>query len=168
MFVDVGTQGRISDGGVFKDTQLYHQLQNRNLNIPPPQVLPGREKAIPYVILGDEAFALSENLMRPFSGTFEKGSRQRIFNYRLSRARRVVENAFGIMASVFRVLRKPMLSEPEKAEVIVMACAYLHNFLRKSKSANLYCPQGTNDVERDGVGSYAWELEKRYGNVLFN
>lgn len=151
LFVDIGCQGRISDGGVFKSTVLYQKLQNKELNIPPSQVLPGREKAIPYVILGDEAFALNENLMKPYSGTFEKGSRQRIFNYRLSRARRVVENAFGIMASVFRVLRKPMLLEPEKAELVVMSCVHLHNFLRKSNSVNLYCPQGTQDTEVDGI-----------------
>jgi len=41
--------------------------------------------------------------MKPFPGNHLQGSPQRVFNYRLSRARRVVENAFGIMASVLRV-----------------------------------------------------------------
>lgn len=70
--------------------------------------MPERSKKILYVFLGDEAFALNENLMKPFSGTHRKGSAERIFNYRLSRARRVVENVFGICSAVFRVLRKPM------------------------------------------------------------
>ncbi|XP_031329190.1 uncharacterized protein LOC116160192 [Photinus pyralis] len=150
-FLYVGVQGRISDGGIFKNTELYERLQNNALNLPLPKPLPGREKAIPYVILGDEAFALADNLMKPYSGIYEKGSIQRIFNYRLSRARRVVENAFGILASVFRVLRKPMLLEPHKAELVVMTCIYLHNFLRKSKSsANIYCAQGALDSEVEG------------------
>ena len=51
-----------------------------------------------------------------------------MFNYRLSRTRRVVENAFGVLSSVFRVLRKPLLLQPERAQVVIMATIRLHNF----------------------------------------
>ena len=37
-----------------------------------------------------------------------------VFSYRLSRARRVVENAFGLLAVRFRVFRKPIELCPEK------------------------------------------------------
>uniref|UniRef100_A0A1X7U089 DDE Tnp4 domain-containing protein n=1 Tax=Amphimedon queenslandica TaxID=400682 RepID=A0A1X7U089_AMPQE len=50
------------------------------------------------------------------------------YNYRLSRARRVVENAFGILGNRFRVLITPGALVPEKAEVIVLARCTLHNF----------------------------------------
>nr|CAI5834072.1 unnamed protein product [Callosobruchus analis]CAI5861676.1 unnamed protein product [Callosobruchus analis] len=140
LFADVGCQGRISDGGVFKNTELYKGLLNNDFNLPPPDV-----------ILGDEAFALNDNLMKPYSGFYEKGSKQRIFNYRLSRARRVVENAFGICSTVFRVLRKPLLLKPENAQLVVMACVHLHNYLRKSPtSKHLYCPDGALDSEENG------------------
>jgi len=103
------------------------------------------------VSVADEAFPLNDNVMKPYSGNYGKGSMERIFNYRLSRARRVVENVFGISSSVFRVLRKPMLLEPEKAQVIVMAIVHLHNFLRKSKaSKNKYTPYGSLDREVNG------------------
>ncbi|CAK1587377.1 unnamed protein product [Parnassius mnemosyne] len=126
MYVNVGCQGRISDGGVFKNTSLYRNLENKSLNLPNPEILqtPYNVK-VPYIILCDKAFALSEYTMKPFSGNPERGSIERIFNYRLTRARRVVENAFGILSSVFRVLRKPMLVEPEKATKIVLATVYL-------------------------------------------
>lgn len=39
LFADVGCQGRISDGGVFKNTQLYKRLQNDHFNLPPPDKL---------------------------------------------------------------------------------------------------------------------------------
>ncbi|XP_066590606.1 putative nuclease HARBI1 [Prorops nasuta] len=107
IFTDVGCQGRISDGGFFKNS--------------------------------DEAFSLHENIMKPYSGLHSKGSTERIFNYRLSRARRVIENAFGILSSVFRVLRKPLILEPSKATHVVLATVYLHNFLRRSKSLKQLC-----------------------------
>lgn len=114
LFIDIGTQGRISDGGIFKHSILWKKIERNSLNIPEPRPLPGREEIIPYVILGDEAFALHENIMKPYSGVYGKCSKERIFNYRLSRARRVVENTFGIISAVFRVLRKPMLLEPQE------------------------------------------------------
>lgn len=78
-----------------------------------------------------------------------KGSSKRIFNYRLSRAGRVVENVFGIVSSVFRVLRKPMLLQPDKAELVVMAITLLHNYLKRH-STNVYMIPGLVDREEDG------------------
>ncbi|CAH1979656.1 unnamed protein product [Acanthoscelides obtectus] len=148
LYVNAGGQGRISDGGIFKDCSLYKKLVKNQLNFPEPETLKDMQRKIPYFFIGDEAFAFTDSLMKPFSGTHLKGSIQRIFNYRLSRARRTVENVFGIASAVFRVLRKPMLLEPAKAEIIVMAIAHLHNFLRKrSTSSTLYMPHDMFDTK---------------------
>ena len=45
----------------------------------------------------------------------------RIFNYRLSRVRRVSENAFGILANRFRVFLTLMQLSSENAEKVVLA-----------------------------------------------
>lgn len=58
-------------------------------------MLPGDEAPTSYVFVGDEAFPLKPYLMRPFPGRQLDCDARKIFNYRLSRARRVVENAFG-------------------------------------------------------------------------
>jgi len=85
------------------------------------------ETTLPFVFLGDEAFPLKENLLRPHSGkNLTEG--QLNFNFRLFRARKVVENAFGILAACFRVYRRPMLVTPSKAELIVKAATVLHDF----------------------------------------
>lgn len=147
IYVNVGCQGRISDGGVFSETNFKKCLQENTLNLPPPTKLPGRNITTPFVFVADDAFPLSQNIMKPFPGAQIKGSKQRIFNYRLSRARRVSENAFGIISNVFRVLRKPLLLEPERATKVVLAVLYLHNFLRKSSSRTVYNPPGTFDFE---------------------
>jgi len=55
------------------------------------------------------------------------------------------------MSSVFRVFRKPMLLEPENAQLIVMTNACLHNFLRRSTDlAAIYTLPGTFDYEENG------------------
>jgi hypothetical protein len=101
--------------------------------------------------IGDEAFPLSENLMKVYPGQQPKGSKERIFNYRIRRAQGVVENVFGLASSVFRALRKPMLSEPEQAQLIVMTIACSHNFLRRSPdSAAIYTLPGKFDYEENG------------------
>nr|CAI5849246.1 unnamed protein product [Callosobruchus analis] len=135
-FADAGIQGRISDRGAFRETTFFKKLE------------PGRQVMQPYVILGDDAFALSEHLMKPFPGLqLDKDSR--IYNYRLIRARRVIENTFGLMCSVFRVFRKAVLLNVENAKIVTLACCYLHNFLRKkSKSKKLYASPGSFDCER--------------------
>lgn len=67
--------------------------------------MPGRTANSPFVIVADDAFALENTLMKPYPGTHIRGSSERIYNYRLSRARVTVENAFGILSAVFRVQR---------------------------------------------------------------
>ncbi|XP_031346802.1 protein ANTAGONIST OF LIKE HETEROCHROMATIN PROTEIN 1-like [Photinus pyralis] len=160
-YADVGCQGRISDGGVFRNTTLFKKMEANELNFPLPEPICANQSSLPYVIVADDAFSLSEHLMKPYPGIHEKGSKERHFNYRLSRARRVVENAFGILALVFRVFRKPMLLQPDKASNIVMTCILLHNFLRKSKtSKSHYAPPGTFDRENNGqVFPGAWRQE---------
>lgn len=152
LYVNVGCQGRISDGGVFKNCDLWNTTLKTSGNLPADKPLPGRVFAVPHVIVADDAFALHKHIIKPYPGHQQKGSKKRVFNYRVSRARRCSENAFGIMSSVFRVLRKPMLLEPEKATIITCACVYLHNFLRANKSANYYAPPGSVDyVLPDGT-----------------
>ncbi|CAH1990031.1 unnamed protein product [Acanthoscelides obtectus] len=135
IYANIGCQGRISDGGVFRETIFYKKLANNNLALPAPESLPGSNRLSPYVILTDDAFPLQEHILKPFSGYHDKGSCERVYNYRHSRARRVVENSFGLLASVFRVFRKPLMVHVDNAEIITTTCIYLHNFLRRSKTS---------------------------------
>jgi hypothetical protein len=101
--VDAGAEGRMNDAGVFASTTLYRKMIRRELSLPPNEPLPGRHKRVPYIIVGDDAFLLSSSLLKAYSGNNAMGTIERNFNYRLCRARQIVENVFGILASISRI-----------------------------------------------------------------
>lgn len=130
IMVDIGCNGRVSDGGVLYYTKFWELMEQNGLNLPQPSPLPNSNNILPYVIVADEAFALKPNLMKPYSqrsATME----QQVFNKRLSTARSTVECAFGILATKFGVFQKAICVSPEKATKVTTACCYLHNYLIK-------------------------------------
>lgn len=135
--IDVGSQGRFSDGNVFHTSVLAKKMLKQTLLLPAPTVLPSLADPIPYVFVGDEAFPLSENLMRPYpKRSVTDNYENKVFNYRLSRARQTVECAFGILASRFRVFRAPFEIKVESVIDVVKASCVLHNYLRKYSVAH--------------------------------
>ena len=92
---------------------------------------------------------------------------ERVFNYRSSRARRVIENAFGIAASCFRVLHRPIIAKPTTVISITKAIVALHNFLMSLNSNDnySYCPHGFVDQDNSsGIIEGEWRTEKE--NIL--
>ena len=106
--VDVGAYGKSSDAAVFHNSILYKKLLENKLDIPGPKPISIAETTcFPHVIVGDEAFGIMENVMRPYSGKYLP-YKKKIFNYRLSRARRYIECTFGIMANKWRISHRPL------------------------------------------------------------
>lgn len=127
-FIDVGCKGRISDGGVFNRSTLNHALQTNSLGIPPARPLPGSNVTTPFVILADDAFALKPYIMKPFN--FRNQNRaEHVFNYRLSRGRRMIESTFGIMATRFRLFRTTIELSEKNVKLCILAVCALHNWL---------------------------------------
>lgn len=150
--VDVGSYGSNNDAGIFSRSEFGKALLNETLNLPRGVAkLPESEIEIPCFFVGDEAFQLTKNMMRPYSGR-GLDEKKTIFNYRLSRARRTIENAFGILVSRWRVFRKPICMQPTTVDNIIMACICLHNFLKTendllSPQNRRYCPNNFVDIE---------------------
>ena len=167
LYVDVGCNGRVSDGGVFKNSNLSAALEHNTLDIPSPEPLPGEEFKLPYMLVADDAFPLKENIQKPFGQTGLTHD-TRIFNYRLSRARRVVENSFGILANRFRVFMTPLSLDPAKVENIVLTCCCLHNFLC-SVNQSTYAPRRSfdeEDTETNNISPGEWRQEPQPQGML--
>ncbi|KAK3753530.1 hypothetical protein RRG08_060643 [Elysia crispata] len=96
--------------------------------IPDDKPLIVDDQPCPHVIVGDEAFPLMINLMRPYPGS-DLNDAKRIYNYRLSRARRISENAFGILANRWRMYHRKLSLPPENVNCAVKATIVLHNML---------------------------------------
>lgn len=103
------------------------------MDLPAPSPLPDSDIVAPYTMVGDEAFPLTEYMLRPYPGVQSSADPSKAhFNHRLSRARRIVENAFGILAQRFRIYFSPIGLPPKHVKIVVMSSLLLHNFLTPS------------------------------------
>lgn len=59
----------------------------------------------------------------------------KIFNYRLSRARRIVENAFGILTAIWRIFKRLLEVKIKTAKTIIKVCIALHNYLKMTDAS---------------------------------
>lgn len=82
----VGMPGRVHDARVFRTSPLYNKLISD-----PPLLSPSQH------LLGDAAYPLMLNLMKPYRDNGHLNHRQRLFNERLSSHRAAIEMAFGLL-----------------------------------------------------------------------
>ena len=128
--MDLGAVRSRSDAQIFKHSDLRHKIEDSSIDFPESESLVDDRPKVNHFILGDDAFPIKLWLMKPYS---RRGMdlNQSVFNYRLSRERRVVENSFGILTSHFWIFQKSMQQEPPVPVArVVMTCLVLHNLLR--------------------------------------
>ena len=91
----------------FLKIDINKRIESDSLAIPMPETYEScNVDPLPYFLVGDEIFPLKTWLMQPFPGKLNE--QQRVFNYRLSRDRRVIENTFGILVARWRIFSKPI------------------------------------------------------------
>ena len=133
-YVDIGDFGSNSDGGIFKNSKFGKAFMNNELGIPGPKTLDHWPEGgvLQHCVVADEAFLLRCDLMRPYPWTNNRQSLpedQKILSYRLSRARRIVENAFGILAQSWRIFNRRINFLPKNVDRVIKVCVVLHNYL---------------------------------------
>lgn len=140
-YLDVGAYGSEGDVNIFRNSGFGQQVVNDQQDFPEDANINGEK--LPFYYIGDDAFPLCKRMMKPYGGR-NLTDEQRIFNYRLSRARRCIENAFGILSSKWLVLKKSMFCSPDRAQKIITACCLLHNYLLND-NRRCYCPSSFAD-----------------------
>ena len=135
IFVDIGNYG--SNADEFSQTYLENEL-----DVPGIKPLPNAPKLgnLPHVIVADEAFPLMPNIMWPYlraRNGVRLSHEKQIYNYSLSRARRLVENAFGILAQCWCCFNRRLQLKTETVVKIVQATCVLHNYLREPTDATI-------------------------------
>ena len=138
-YVDIGAAGRAGDASVFADSLLKKALVHNYLDLPDAIALQGMSTKISHHVVGDDAFPLNAQLMKPYTHR-NLTKEQHIFTYRLSRARRVVKNAFGILAHRWRVFLTTITLSPERVTDILFAACCLHNLMIKKNRVSYLSP----------------------------
>ncbi|XP_046550044.1 putative nuclease HARBI1 [Haliotis rubra] len=132
--LDVGGMRHMSDAQIFNASELKECIEDGSINFPRPVPLPYDDVDTPYFLLRDDAFAVRKYLMKPYS---RRGltDDELVFNYRISSARRVVENAFGILANLWQFLLTTLHQGPDVVRRMVEAAVCLHSILRMRYTA---------------------------------
>ena len=123
--INVGWPGRVHDSRVLVNSTLYQKGEQRSLFPNWKKAIAGIEVSI--VILGDPAYPLLPWLMKPYIDNGHLSDEPKCFNYQLSRARVVVENAYGRLKGRWRCLCKRIDSDVSDTPELIAACCVLHN-----------------------------------------
>ena len=123
--VYIGWPGSVHDARVFANSSLFKKAEN-GLILKGESMAVGRCN-VPVFVIGDSAYPLISWLMKPFPDNDRMTDEQKVFNYRLSRARIVVENAFGRLKARWRRLQKKIDMHIDNVPNVVAAFCVLHN-----------------------------------------
>ena len=146
LYADVGANGRVNDSGIWNKCSLLQAIEEETAKLPDDDFLSNGIK-MPYVFLGDDAFALKRFMMKPYPQQ-NLTPDKRLYNYRHSRGRRISENLFGILANRWQIFFTIIKLNPEFVKEIVLTTLILHNMLIKSpNSMSVYRPRSLVDFE---------------------
>ena len=123
--VCIGWPGRVHDACVFVNSSLYHRGQQGTLFPDWKQTICGQD--IPLLVLGDPAYPLLSWLLKAYIDNGSLTAQQKLFNYRLSKARVVVEHAYGRLKGRWQCLLKRNDVMIRYYPSLVAACCVLHN-----------------------------------------
>jgi len=119
LYVNIGHAGGTCDGFAFRDCLLWELMERGYSNF----------ENRTFRIFADGAYALREWLITPFDAREVSGNAARdVFNLQLARGRQVIERAFGMLISRWRILvgKLPRLSL-NRVVKILKCCVLLHN-----------------------------------------
>lgn len=131
VIVDIGSYGEEEENGIFEKSIMGRHMRSGEFRFPVEKSLPASDIIVPHVIIADEAFRLSDRVMKPYpKDQVAQDTTKAVFNDRLCKARKVSESAFVILCQNFRILSSPIAVLPETTNLIITATCCFHNMLR--------------------------------------
>ena len=143
--VDIGGYGRDNDATLLEESQFGKAFENNELTLPEPRQ--EGENMLPYCLIGDPIFPLKPWLMKAYGG-HNLSEEERVYNYRLARARRIFRRIFS--TAKWRIFCRPVRATVCTSESIIKVAICLHSYLQITANA-MYIPQGFVDSE-DNTG----------------
>ena len=142
LYVDVGAEGGAGDAGTWWRCNLHTAIEAKKIGFPADNKLPSDNTKVPLHIVGDNAFSLQTWLMKPFAHLSQL-HHERVCSYRLSRARRTVENAFGLLQMRWRVFGTTIQLRPKVVRIITLCACVLHNLILQHQ------PPAAHHIDRE-------------------
>ncbi|XP_054083754.1 putative nuclease HARBI1 isoform X2 [Zeugodacus cucurbitae] len=127
-YINIGSTGRNNDSYIFERSSLKKFHEHARIFKENSEIIEGIN--VPVLLIGDSAFRLSHHMMKPYPYGVNQSPVEKHFNYRLSKCRRVIENAFGQLKARFRKVGRGLQVAPKNVNIIIRACCILHNFLK--------------------------------------
>ena len=136
--VATGYPGSYHDARVWGESRIGKFVESGALKY--PEEIIGQVKVNP-LLLGDGAYPLSVNLIKPYPFSNVLSREEKKFNVMFSGGRVAVEKGIVILKARWRILLKRLDAKIERVSDVVIACVVLHNIC-----------QLENDVFHDGDG----------------
>ena len=134
--IDVVAYGRENDSSVFSNSSFGKAFSSGDLNVPPMRNIPGTSISMPLYFVGDKAFPLKPNLMRPFPRR-ELDFAETVFNGKLSSKRRTIECTFGLLNKKFGIFQKAFETNVEVTECTIKSACVVYNYIRKTQTTKI-------------------------------
>ncbi|KAL7292709.1 hypothetical protein TKK_0013832 [Trichogramma kaykai] len=131
--IKVAQHGTQNDTKILGYSYLKKAIEQKILKIPPPLKLPGSDITVPHYFIGDGGYPILEYLMKPYRGNVLSGQ-ESAFNEKLSQARVIVEQSFGILTQRWRIFQTTMQQSPLTVEMIIKCVCVLHNVIKDLKN----------------------------------
>ena len=96
--------------------------------------------------------------MRPYPG-HDLPEDEVVFNYRLLRARRVIENKFGILVTCWRIFKRHIIAKVEKAVLLAQTACCLHNYLQQQLNGSSLSNLADREVNGGELLPGSWRRE---------
>ncbi|KAG8189419.1 hypothetical protein JTE90_020233 [Oedothorax gibbosus] len=128
ILVDVGNYNGDTGSGIFSNSKLGTEIELHTFRTLPDKALPGTDKKLPHVFVGNASLPMKRNILRPYGSP--SSDTELAFNDKLAEFReRFADKCFRDLCDKFQIYSDGIQTSLKNVEKLIMATCILHNFL---------------------------------------